>query len=129
MIALDVIQKAIFQKLSTTGNITSFCGVYDLIPENASFPYVRVGDDRAVPWETKSFDGHQVTSTIHIWSAYKGKKEVKNIISLVDNAIRAGLTLDAGYTMDFWRLSSANILEDDRYQHGVLTYTFRIVQR
>ena len=60
--------------------------VYDDMPEQAPYPYVNMGEMTAMDWSDKSKPGQEVYLTIHIWSQYKGRKEV---VEMGDMVIRA----------------------------------------
>jgi len=65
------------------GLLSKTVTVYDAVPQNASFPYVTIGDDTAVDWSTKTTVGMEVTATIHSWSRYNGRKEVRETMQAV----------------------------------------------
>jgi hypothetical protein len=69
------VQKAVYAKL----NVDLTVNVYDNVPPNAQAPYVTIGDDTAADDSTKTDDGQQITLTIHAWSDYAGRKEVKEL--------------------------------------------------
>ncbi|MFD2206636.1 DUF3168 domain-containing protein [Kiloniella antarctica] len=69
------VQKAIYTKLKTDLSIN----VYDNVPSSAQTPYVTIGDDTASDDSTKTDDGQQITLTIHAWSDYAGRKQVKEL--------------------------------------------------
>jgi len=80
------LQGAIMTRLSTDATLTTTLGaaVYDRVPDSAAFPYVVIGDDTEAPNDTMSVTGRDLTVTIHSWSQYPGKKQVKEIASRID---------------------------------------------
>jgi len=56
------IQKAVFDLLVIGVDPTP---VYDDVPQGASFPYVVIGDDTSIPWDTDDSVGSESTLTIH----------------------------------------------------------------
>jgi len=69
------IQTAIFTRLNTGLTVP----VFDNVPDNQPKPYVVVGDDTVIEWDTDNNAGFEATITLHVWSDYPGKAEVKTI--------------------------------------------------
>jgi len=82
--------------------------VYDDVPGQSegmpdeSFPYIVIGEDNVVSWDTDDVLGGTVLSTLHIFSRYEGKKEIKAIMAEVYDALhRQAASLSAtGYRDD-----------------------------
>lgn len=49
----------------------------------ANFPYVVIGDDTGVPFDTDDLNGQEVTITIHIWDRYRGRKRAKQVADAI----------------------------------------------
>ena len=43
-------------------------------------PYVVIGDDTSAQWDTDDTVGSENTLTLHVWSRYYGRAEVKDIM-------------------------------------------------
>jgi len=119
------IQKAVFTRLNNALNVP----VYDAVPDNAVAPYVVIGDDTLIEFDSDGVNGFEATVTIHTWSIYRGRFEVKNLMGLIYNALhRAELNVQ-GYNLvgcdcEF----SETFLESDGVtRHGV--QRFRILIR
>jgi len=119
------IQKAIYSALDSALSIN----VYDNVPDNAAAPYVVIGDDTVAEFDTDGERGFEATVTIHTWSTYRGRSQVKEIMSAVYNALhRADLTVQ-GYNLlgcDF-EFSETFLESDGVTRHGV--QRFRILIR
>lgn len=88
------LQKAVLDNL---GGISA--PVFDSVPDNQKAPYVVIGDDTSLPFNTAGGTGFESTLTIHSWSTYRGRKEIKNLMGEVfDSLDRADLTV-SGYTV------------------------------
>ena len=97
------LQKAIYTALRTDATLIGLAGdgasperakVFDRIPQDTVFPYVRIGEGTARDWDTKSTDGQENTLTVHSFSQYSGFKEVKQIMgAIVDALDQATLSL------------------------------------
>lgn len=117
------IQAAIYTALN--GNIAA--SVYDNVPKNANYPYVTIGDDSHLAWDTDTTLGAETTITLHVWSRYDGMKEAKDIQASIYSILhRANLSV-SGYTLvtiDFVQ-SDIFIDADGFTRHGA--QTFRIL--
>lgn len=106
--------------------------VFDATPENEIFPYIKMGSLDGRNWSDKFTPGQEVTSKIHIWSQYKGKKEVLEIGDEVLQALTRPPPLDlgAGFYAVMDEMESHAIIEDmDGFTlHGILTMRYLIQQ-
>ena len=126
------LQQALFQCLKAdTALAAKVKGIFDEVPPNQAFPYVTLGEDTVVDWSTKTNDGEEITHTLHVWSKYAGKKETKEILSLVLEAVtRQPLALAGGFSIDFSALDFMEVFidEDGITKHGVLRLRFKVKQ-
>ena len=103
--------------------------VYDKIPKRSELPFIAFGDENITPANTKVSTGENDTVTFHIWSAYKGKKQIKKIMDIVTGAIYSiPLTLPSGARITLLNLESADIIEEEQENlyHGIMRYSFII---
>ena len=119
------IQAAVFTRLNS--QLTQ--AVYDDVPQNAAFPYVVVGDDTSIAFDDDCGNGLESTITIHVWSIYSGRKEVKEIMGAVYNALhRYDLTISNGYTIAInYEYQDTFLDPDGTTRHGVIR--FRLLTR
>jgi hypothetical protein len=119
------IQKAIFSKLNTALSIP----VYDNVPDNAQAPYVVIGDDTLIEFDSDLVIGFEATVTVHSWSKYRGRAEVKGIMGQIyDTLHRAEFTLQGYNLLGCDCEFSETFLESDGVtRHGV--QRFRILIR
>jgi hypothetical protein len=114
----QALQQAVYDTLSAHPGIPT---VYDDVPGDAPFPYVVIGEDTHVPFDTDDSLGSESTITLHTWSRYRGKKECKEIMALNYDALtRQALSLD-GYdliTIEF-EYSEVTLDPDGITRHGV----------
>lgn len=86
-------QRALYNAL--TGNLTPPTGVHDEVPDDATFPYVVIGEATATPDNAHDRFGHVATVTLHVWSSAHGYTEalgiVGELLALLDHQ---ALTLD-----------------------------------
>ncbi|WP_238537791.1 DUF3168 domain-containing protein, partial [Zavarzinella formosa] len=101
----NALQAGIFTRLVGYAPLVSALGsakIYDHVPQDIDAPYVVIGDDTTLDWDTKSRDGWEFTLTLHCWDYQTaGRKSVKNILSLIHDALhnkQASVTV-SGFTL------------------------------
>lgn len=112
------LQDAVLVRLTTELSPTK---VYDNPPQSQAEPYVVIGEDFHVPWDTDDSVGSESLLTIHIWSVHRGKKEVKTIQGQIYDALhRYALVVD-GFSTVTLEFDSADVLrdQDGESMHGV----------
>jgi len=75
--------------LADAGLVAALGGeqVFDNVPRDTPFPYVTIGDIETRDWSTQTSRGHEHTVTIHLWSRYRGRKQVQELIGEVDRIL------------------------------------------
>lgn len=119
------IQKAIYSALDSALSVP----VYDDVPDNAAAPYVVIGADTLVAFDTDDGSGFEATLTIHSWSVYRGRKEIKELQGAIYDALhRAELSISGYNFLGCDSEFSESLLEADGVtRHGV--QRFRILIR
>lgn len=108
-------------------------GVYDNTPQeidagaSSDFPYITIGDDTHNDWSTDTSLGDDATITIHCWSRYRGRAEVKEIQGYVYGILaRAELSVSGFHFVTCEFLDSQSFVDTDGLtRHGV--QTFRVI--
>lgn len=121
------LQKAAYQALKTDAVLTSLLGVnwlYDDVPQNADFPYVVIDQMRINDWSTGTERGSEHSLMLHIWSRYRGKREVHEIADGLRDALHdAALTLDDNRLINLThQYSDMKRDEDGETWHGVMRF-------
>ena len=120
------LQKAIFTGLS--GSVTGLSGanisVYDDVPENTSYPYVVIGEETASNNGTKTVDGLEHTLTIHAWSQYRGRREIKEIMqSVYENLHNTDISVSGASLVNIRQEFNTTLAENDGItRHGVMRF-------
>jgi hypothetical protein len=126
----NALQVGIYARLTGYAPLTALVtGVYDFVPQHIQPPYVRIGDDTAVDWSTKTANGWAATLTIHCWDFEKaGRRSVKSIMSAIYDALHrqeANVTV-AGFTLVLLQSEFETTVQDtseigqaDHFYHGV----------
>ena len=129
--ALWALQVSIFNRLNKDTTLNKKAKVYDSVSESAAMPYVVVGEDTVVPFGTKLEDGEEITHTLYVYSSYNGRKEVKELMSLVLEAItKEPLSLEGGFSVfaqdiDLMQVTEVN---GSSAKRGVMRFRFKIFQ-
>ena len=103
--------------------------VYDDLPEQAAYPYVVMGEITARDWSDKFEPGQEVYSTKHIWSQYRGKKEVTEMGDAIMRALSASsLDLGPNFRAVLQELDTNEIIIDidGITRHGILRHRYLI---
>jgi hypothetical protein len=85
--------------LADTSLVTALGGeqVFDDVPREAPFPYITIGDIETRDWSTQTSRGHEHTVTVHLWSRYRGRKQVQDLIAEVDRILDGASPPLTGY--------------------------------
>ena len=129
----EVVQKAVYEKLIARAALLGReINIYDDVPiftdEKTIFPFIALGDDTLVNWDTDTELGADVTLTLNVWSRYRGKKEIKDLQGFIyDTLHRADFSV-VGYkiiTCEF--VQSQSFMDfDGLTRHGVQTFQLLI---
>lgn len=123
------LQTALFARLNSQLNVP----VYDAVPQavdagdNSAFPYVTIGDDSSSEFDTDTSIGFDTDCTIHVWSRYRGRREVKQIQKAIYDALHLHNLSVSGYhtVMVLFETADSFMDADGITRHGVMV--FRIV--
>ena len=117
------LQTTVYNALLASNPLTTKLGgnnIYDFVPENTAFPYVKIGDQTMVDDGTKTKKGTDFTLIIHTFSRYRGSKEIKEIMSLVYDVLHES-SLSVSGAMNNMRFEFSDIIKenDGLTTHGV----------
>lgn len=121
-------QTALYSKLTGTSTITdllaSATSVYSRVTDEAAFPYIVIGHDTALDWDSKTFHGMDISITLHIWSRYRGNKECLQIMAAIYDALHDQSLTISGQNHVLTRLEfQQTTLDPDGITfHGVQRY-------
>jgi len=119
------VQKAVYAKLSQSLSVP----VYDSVPHGAQLPYVVLGEDFITDFSTKDIFGENCLLSLHVFSGYRGMREVKEIVDMVVDALRNGVHSDT-FVVAFSGLDNIRFFkEEDGVQHGVVQIRMKILRR
>tara|TARA_R100000951_G_scaffold116555_1_gene128980 strand:- start:1498 stop:1905 length:408 start_codon:yes stop_codon:yes gene_type:complete len=121
------LQEAIYATLNNatiTGATVADVPVYDDVPEGTSAPYIAIGEDTAIDVAAKDKDAHEHTLTVHVWSEYRGRYEIKHIMEQVyQNLHNAAITISGASLVNLRNEFVTTLQEADGItRHGVMRF-------
>lgn len=128
------LQQAVYGLLTSGSSIASG-KIYDDVPErvekanapDTEFPYVQIGEVDAISDDTDNAsardDGTIETLTLHVWSRYRGQKEVKNIMQQIKDLLHdTQITVTGrGSALAVVTIMRAFLDPDGKTRHGIVT--------
>ena len=125
------LQKSLFSRLNggsiVDENDQAITGVFDDVPEGTAYPYVVIGEETAPNIGTKDKDMHEYTQTIHVWSQYRGMRDVKEIMEQIYTLLNDfAISVSGASAITLRHEFQTVLLEDDGItRHGIMR--FRVV--
>ncbi len=110
------LQTAIYTALQA-----SSYNVYDDVPVDAEAPYIVIGDDTLINDNADDFEGFDATVTIHTWSEYRGRAEIKTMqYSIYELLNHTDMTVVGYNLINIYQEFSESMLDPDGItRHGV----------
>ena len=122
------LQKAVFSALNG-GSITdaggsAITGVFDDVPTETAYPYIRIGEETISDNSSKDKDIFEHTLTIHIWSQYRGNRDIKDIMKQVHDLLHdSSLTVSGASMVNMRQEFHTTLIEGDGItRHGVMRF-------
>ena len=108
------LQKKVFDALDGDSTLQSLVtDVFDFVPENTAFPYVKVGEETSVDNGTKTLQGNDHTLVIHTFSRYRGSKETKEIMSRIYALLHESSLTVSGASLVNLRFEFSDIIKEN----------------
>jgi hypothetical protein len=113
------IQQAIYDELLSLGH-----PVYDHVPQVSAYPYIVIGDDTSIPFDTDESVGSESTLTIHVWSQYRGRLESKELLQeIYDKLNRADIAISGCHLVEcVGEFQETYVESDGLTRHGVIRF-------
>jgi hypothetical protein len=130
---LNAFQAGLYARLTGYTALTTALGgafVYDHVPQDTDAPYVMIGDDTCNERDTKTYNGWELTITIHCWNfEVAGRKSVKTLMGHIYDALHkneSSITVTGFTLVDIYCEYQDTFQEEagvegagDHYYHGV----------
>lgn len=96
--------------------------VYDVVPPQPEFPYIVLGQDGFQSWNSKTSHGCTCYLVLHVFSKGKGRKELKEIVSTVEQSLnKKSIGLEDVYLVQLSADSIQTYIESDQMTcHGIV---------
>lgn len=112
---LEALYEDVYGRLVGHGALTALLkgdGVYDFLPdEEVEGPYIVIGDTHEVEGRTIDDGERKVFVRLHIWSSYRGRREI----------VRIEREIEAALAGDTYLFESFQIIRDeDGWMHGIV---------
>ena len=123
------LQKTIFDALDGDSTLHSVVtDVFDFVPENTAFPYVKIGEETSVDNGTKTLQGNEHTLVIHTFSRYRGSKETKEIMSRIYALLHESDLTISGASLVNLRFEFSDVIKenDGLTTHGIQRFRARV---
>ena len=93
-------------------------------PTNTAYPYIRIGEETVSDNSSKDKDIFEHTLTIHIWSQYRGNRDIKDIMKQVHDLLHnSSLTVSGASMVNMRQEFHTTITEGDGItRHGVMRF-------
>lgn len=120
------LQTTIFNTLNGDSNLTETLGatIVDDVPHGTAYPFITMGDARSSEYDTKTDVGGEITIELHLWSQYKGSKEVKQMMDRCHSLLHNSSLSVTGFNLINLRFEFSDIMRDPDgiTRHGVMRY-------
>lgn len=92
-------------------------------PKGSDFPFIEIGEMQSIQDDVSCHDGTQDVFDIHIWSRYRGQREVKQLMGAVHDALHNTTLTVSGLASCFAFVEGQRVITDPDglTRHGVVT--------
>ena len=134
------IQKAVITALKAYAPLAAVLAtassIYDNVPQvvdggdSSNFPYVVLGDDTSIEFDTDDTNGHETTITLHSWSRKRPRKETKTIMGHIYKALHKTSLNISGYNTVLIQseFSSTEKDPDGISTHGIQRFRIIVIE-
>lgn len=136
MIKLHDVYKEIFSRINALPY-----NVYDELIENPQWPFIRIDYSYNRDRSGKNYDGMTYYQYIHVFSVYKGRKEVLEITDMINEALLEKIETDDFVAYPYIERNEIADRSDtiggqktgyntnETYRHGILVYKYVIYNK
>lgn len=117
------VQVAVYTLLTATPGLTGI-PVHDRVPEGTTPPYVVLGELDELPDDAHDRRGYNSTLMVHVWSAYRGRREAAQLLTVVDTALHRAALVVPGLSELSIASAGAQIIDDPDpdLRHGIARF-------
>lgn len=126
----SLVQQRVYTLLTGSAAVNALVSnrVYDVVPDNPTYPFIIIGDDEYRDFSTHTDLGFEGFIQVDTWSQSHGKKECKEIQNAIYDVLNnIDLSLTGFKTLSLrCNLSNTDKDPDGRTIHGVQRFDFLI---
>lgn len=113
------VQKAIYEKLTASSSLmASVNGIFDQVPQDTAFPFIVIGNARATNLSNLAKGGIEHRITLNIFSREAGKKQVADIMGILEDLLHNNsITVDGQTCVAMEFISNSIQLENDGWTY------------
>jgi hypothetical protein len=117
-------QKVYSLLTSDTTLMALITGVYEQVPDNTAYPYVKIGDYDFSEWDTHTANGVDGDVTIKVWDQDRGENIVMQILNRIYHVLHNQELGLSGFSTVVFRFRTGNIAiePDGRTYQGIAIY-------
>jgi len=115
------VQKWVYSKLMSLGY-----NVYDEVPSGADMPYIVIGDDAVIDDSDKVKQGLEDSVNIHVWSDYKGYKELKEIVDAIVSALNFESGTQDSVNIELCLLDNISVIREEDARHAIVRFKIKV---
>ncbi|UEX89689.1 DUF3168 domain-containing protein [Staphylococcus ratti] len=118
----------LYKRLKESPIINMFVGdrVFDVVQEDAVYPYIIVGESNVTNNESSASMRETVGIIFHVYSQFDTQYEAKLIISAIGHVLNRPIQIE-NYEFEYSRIDSQSVFPDiDRFtKHGTIRLLFK----
>lgn len=138
MIKLSKVYEQIFKRINALGENNDNLHVYDELRDDAKWPFIRIDYSYNRDKSGKNYDGTTYYQYIHVFSVYKGRKEVLEIVDKINEALSEPIVTEDFIAMPYIERNEIANRSDtiggqktgyntnETYRHAILVYKYII---
>ncbi len=104
--------------------ITLVSGIYSVVPENVTYPYVLIGEASASSFVTKTFSGKMISTSIHVFDGTRGNIIVKEILCKIEQLLGTAFS-DEEYYYEYFETERISTSYDESLPNGTIKINFK----
>lgn len=123
------LQKAVFQALDNDSSLSALVtGVYNHVPQDTVYPYIKISSVEAVDWSTKTTSGIKSQLFLDVFSQSRGTKQTLDIIVEIKRVLDGVILSMTGCTMVSSKYTKTDVLQmsDGLTWQGRIGFSFLV---
>ena len=121
------VQEILYRILNSSG-----IPCYDYIPTNSELPYIKIDSCYYMDSSAKDIGSIQLIQYVQVFSSYKGKKELREMVNTINDLVLKGNWTNDTYTihpeLSLVRMSEHKDEDGSFYNQATIMYKFTIYE-